>query len=444
MLVFFRTLYITRRFFQVAAVLVVFMALGFVWPVLFTLASLLLISLCVLLVLDVLLLYAGGGYVVGRRVCSELFSNGAENTVRLFIESRYNFKTRILILEEAPEQFQMRRLQFNSDYEPVSRQTITYTLNPTERGEYVFGYVNAYVRSVLALVSRRFMLEGGQKVKVYPSIQEMKKADLMLFSKSNLMQGIKKVRRPGQNTEFEEIKDYNPGDDFRRINWRATARKNELMVNVYQEEKSRPVYAVINKGRTMYMPFNGLSLFDHAVNTSLALTNIILKRSDKAGLITFEKTVDTFLKADARKTQLKQTLEFLYKEKTTFAEPNYYELYTSIRRNLSHRSLLIVYTHFESYSSLEHQLPIFQKINKSHVLLIVFFENTALRKLMDKPADTVQEIYHQSIAQKFDMEKRTIQKELFRHGIQSVLTRPENLTVDTINKYLEIKARGLL
>ena len=441
---FFKDLYITGRFFQTATVLIVLMVAGAVWSIVFNMAAILFAVLVVMLILDIYLLHGTNGRLVGRRACAEMFSNGADNHVKLFIENRYETKLSIRVVEEAPAQFQKRNLEFVFDASAHEEKIIDYVLKPTERGEYQFGFINAFAFTVFGLSSRRFCLEGGQVVKVYPSIIEMKKAELMLFSKSHLAQGIKKVSRAGQNTEFEEIKEYNSGDDFRKINWKATARKNDLMVNVYQEEKSRPVYSVINKGRTMFMPFGGLSLFDHAVNTSLALSNIILKRSDKAGLITFEKNVSTFLKADSKATQLQNILEFLYKEKSNFLEPSYYDLYSTIRNKLSQRSLLIVYTNFESYSSLEHQLPILQKLNRSHVVLIVFFENTELRKLIDQEAQTLQDIYHLSIAQKFDLEKKTIRKELLRHGIQSVLTRPENLTVDTINKYLEIKARGLL
>lgn len=441
---FFNSLFITTRFFQIAGALVVLMILGFVWTGVFSVAIVSFSVLVILLLFEIFLLYNNESSLKGRRVCSEMFSNGSENSVRIYIENHYNISLNVSILEEAPEQFQMRNLNFQFSSLVGENKVIDYNLTPTERGEYKFGSINAFAHAKLGLVSRRFKLAGGQVVKVYPSITEMKKADLMLFSKSHLMQGIKKVRRAGQNTEFEEIKEYSVGDEFRRINWKASARKNDLMVNVFQEEKSRPVYSVINKGRTMYMPFNGLSLFDHAVNTSLALTNVILKKSDKAGLITFEKNVNTFLKADSKMTQLKNILEFLYKEKTNYQEPNYYDLYSVIRRNLSHRSLLMIYTNFESYSSLEHQLPVFKKLNKSHVVLIVFFENTELRQLIDKEADSLQDIYHLSVAQKFEMEKRIIQRELLKHGIQSVLTKPESLTVDTINKYLEIKSRGLL
>lgn len=441
---FFRNIYLSRRFFEIAVPLTFLMMLGFVWPVLTDIAFGLFALLIIFVVLDAVQLYSKKGTTIGRRMCADMFSNGDDNEVYILIENKYTIPISIQILEEAPSQFQMRDLTFNLNLAPAESQTINYQLCPTQRGTYNFGNINLMVKSKIELITRRYQLGGGQEVKVYPSILQMKKADLMLFSQNHMMRGLKKIRRAGQNMEFEEIREYNLGDDFRRINWKATARNRSLMLNVFQEEKSRPVYSIINKGRTMQMPFDGMTLFDYAVNTSLAITNIILKRSDKAGLITFEKRVDTFLAADSRKKQLKTILELLYNEQTNFAEPNYYDLFTTIRRKISQRSMLLLYTNFESHSSLEQQLPLFKKLSRSHLLVVVFFENTELSNLMNTKVNSISDAYQVSIAEKFDMEKRVIQKELLKNGIHSLLTKPESLTVDTINKYLEIKARGLL
>src|SRR5690606_29643392 len=111
----------------------------------------------------------------------------------------------------------------------------------------------------------------------------------MNFNQNSLDYGIKKVRRLGHTMEFEQIKDYVLGDDLRTINWKATAKKNQLMVNQFQDEKSQPIYTIIDKGRVMEMPFSGLSLLDHAINSSLAISNVALKKHDKAGVFSFSK-----------------------------------------------------------------------------------------------------------------------------------------------------------
>ena len=171
------------------------MVLGFVWSGLFSVAVALFFFLVIILLLEIYLLFNNEGSLKGRRVCSEMFSNGSENSVRIYIENHYNISLNISILEEAPEQFQMRNLNFQFSTLAGDNKVIDYHLTPTERGEYKFGSINAFAYAKLGLASRRFKLAGGQVVKVYPSIAEMKKADLMLFSKSHLMQGIKKIRR---------------------------------------------------------------------------------------------------------------------------------------------------------------------------------------------------------------------------------------------------------
>jgi len=244
--------------------------------------------------------------------------------------------------------------------------------------------------------------------------------------------------------EFEQIKEYVQGDDIRTLNWKATAKRNTLMVNQFQDEKSQSVYMAIDKGRVMKMPFNKLSLLDYAINATLVLSNIILKKQDKAGMFTFSKKIENRVVAERRSSQMQQILENLYNVKTDFFESDYSRLYVDIKKNINQRSLIILYTNFETLDGLHRQLPYLKGIAKSHLLVVVFFQNTELNELIDKKTEKVQEIYDKVIAEKFAFEKRLIVNELKKYGIHAVLTEPENLTVDTINKYLEIKARGIL
>src|SRR5690606_18540657 len=201
---------------------------------------------------------------------------------------------------------------------------------------------------------------------------------------------------------------------------------------------------VIDKGRTMKMPFNGLSLLDYAINASLVISSIALKKQDKAGLFSFSKKVENMVAAERRNSQMQYVLEALYNIKTDFFESDFSRLYTSIKSHITQRSLLLLYTNFETLDGLDRQLPYLKAIAKSHLLVIIFFKNTELDSLINDKAQTIQQVYDKVIAEKFAFEKRLIVNELKKYGIHYILTTPENLTVDTINKYLEIKARGLL
>ncbi|MFM2360589.1 MAG: hypothetical protein RLY16_2582, partial [Bacteroidota bacterium] len=253
--------------------------------------------------------------------------------------------------------------------------------------------------------------------------------------------GSKRMRKIGHSMEFEQIKEYVQGDDIRTINWKATARKSGMMVNSYTDEKCQQVYCIIDKGRLMKMPFKGLSLLDYAINSTLILSSVCLQKQDKVGLFTFSNKMGSLLAADRKPTQRAAIMQMLYNESTNFLESDFEMLYLQLRGRIKQRSLLVLYTNFESLAGLKRQLPYLRSIAKHHLLMVVFFENTELKNVAAVSAKNIEEVYHKTIAEKFAYEKRMIVKELQKHGILSVLTAPDQLTINSINKYLELKAR---
>ncbi|MBT1687209.1 DUF58 domain-containing protein [Dawidia soli] len=438
-----RPLYLTNRLFTATGAVVMLFILAFVleWPILIPQAAFLLLLAVILT--DALLLFRLRRGLHGYRMTPEKLSNGDPNDIRIHLENYYPFAADIAIIDEIPHQFQRRDLNFKLTVLPGQTKTLAYSLRPVKRGEYSFGTLNIFVRSPIGFLSRRYKFSDDAVVPVYPSYLQMRKYELMAISNRLTEAGIKKIRRIGQNTEFELVKEYVSGDDFRNINWKASARRPHLMVNHYQDERSQQMYCLIDKGRVMQMPFQGMSLLDYAINASLVISNIAIKKSDKAGLITFQDTIGTTLPAGRKNNQMSQILEVLYNQKTAYRESDFSTLYTHVRRKVSQRSLLLLFTNFESIHSLHRQLPFLKSLAQQHLLVVIFFENTELQAMTTTHAADVRGIYHKVIAEKFAYDKKLIVKELSRHGIQALLTAPENLTVNTINKYLELKARGL-
>jgi uncharacterized protein (DUF58 family) len=442
---FFRALYLNNRLFMAIAIVVTLFILSFIvegWLITFAKAAFFL--LLAILLTDVVLLFRIRQPLVGYRITPEKLSNGDENELQVHLENAYPFKASLNVIDEIPHQFQRRDLNFNVTIGPGGKKVIKYYVRPVKRGEYSFGTVNVFASTPLGLLSRRFKFSGDAMVPVYPSYIQMRKYELMAISNWLTDAGIKRIRRIGQNREFELIKEYISGDDFRTVNWRATARKNHLMVNHYQDERSQQVYSVIDKGRVMQMPFNGLSLLDYAINASLVISNIAIKKSDKAGLITFQHKIGSTVPAGKQSKQMRQILEVLYNQKTAYRESDFSSLHAHIRRKITQRSLLLLFTNFESIYALHRQLPYLISLSNQHLLVVIFFENTEMQSLLNAPAASLKEIYHKAVAEKFSYDKKLIVKELTKHGIQTILTTPENLTVNTINKYLELKARGMI
>ncbi|MEM9648230.1 MAG: DUF58 domain-containing protein [Bacteroidota bacterium] len=439
-----KSFYIHNQFFWYVAILAASFVFSYWFPFLYPISWILVFVIITLLLLDTYLLYAKTNTVDAQRNLPQKLSNSDYNVLSVRVTSKYAFKAGIVVIDELPVQFQKRDFAQHLVLSKNESQTFDYSVRPVERGEYVFGNLNVYASSPLRIVKRRFVFQKDQMVPVYPSIIQMQQYDFLAINNRLSEFGLKKIRRIGHTQEFEQIKEYIKGDDIRTINWKATAKKNQLMVNQYQDEKSQPIYSIIDTGRVMKMPFDGLKLLDYAINSTLAFSNVALKRNDKTGMLTFSKNIETFVPAVQKISHLNTILEKLYNISTLFSDSDFGLLYAHIKRKANQRSLLLLYTNFEHVSALRRQLPFLLAIAKKHVLVVIFFENTELEELISTDAENLQAIYHKTIAEKFSLEKKLMQKELQRYGIQTILTPPESLTINTINKYLEIKARGLL
>lgn len=427
-----------------AAIVSAVFVISFFHPQIAWLGKVLFYGFMVVMLTEFLLLFIPGKKIDAYRILPEKLSNGDENDIFITVINRYFNIISIEVIDEIPVQFQVRDINFKLWLKPGQSQRIHYQIRPTRRGEYTFNDLNVYASSVTRMIQRRYTIPAEKTLPVYPSFIQMRKYELLAISNKLQMTGIKKIRRIGHNFEFDQIKNYTVGDDYRTVNWKATARKNDLMVNQYMDERAQNVYSIIDMGRLMKMPFNGLTLLDYSINSTLVISNIAMRKQDKAGVISFSHRIDSVLAADRKSTHINNILELLYHQKTNFLDSNFELLYQLVRRKINQRSLLILYTNFESVSSMQRQLPYFRNLSKSHLLVVVFFQNTELRKVYEREAKGTEDIYIKTIAEKFDFEKRLITRELEANGIHSILTAPENLTVNTINKYLELKARGLI
>lgn len=417
---------------------------GYFFPVIFSIAKGLAIVLFSLILADIFMLFSKGKKLEFERELPDRFSNGDENDVKLSIQSHYLFSVYLQVLDEVPFQFQKRDSLFEKKIKPSGIYSFAYQLVPKQRGVYQFGKTNILVRTQLGLFQRKFVLGDAKEVKVYPSFLNLEKYEFLAISQNLKMGGQKRMRRIGQSTEFDHIKDYVLGDDPRFINWKASARNGDLKVNHYIDEKSQPIYCVIDKSRSMKMPFEGMTLLDYSINASLVLSNVAIKKGDRAGLITFEHEPSNFIPAISRNNQKHYLMESLHKIKTDFHEPDFSSLYTYTTQKVKQRSLMILFSNFESVYSLKRQLPYLKMLNRRHLLLFVFFKNTELDKVLLNLSSSIQDIYTKGIAYQLKDEKRAISNVLTQNGIINLYTSPQNLSVDVINKYIDLKTRRLL
>ncbi len=436
-------MFLTKRFYIIFACLTLLCGLGYVYPFLFTAAKFLLFVFVLTLIIDTFMLYHRRA-ITAERSCADRFSNGDENVIKLRLASEYTFPVWLTVIDEAPKVFQRRDIQYTLQLVAKGEDEIRYTLTPVKRGVYSFGRIRCFARTIIGLVERRYSLGNAKDVKVYPSYLMLNRYELLAMSNNLTEMGIKRIRRIGNNTEFEQIKDYVQGDEYRAINWKASARKHELMVNVYRDERSQQVFSVIDKGRVMQQSFRGMTLLDYSINAALVLSYVVMHRDDKAGLITFTDKMDTFVAPSRRTGQMQRLLDALYMQETDFGESDFSNLCVNVRKQVSKRSLFVVYTNFSSMTALNRQLSYLKLLSRWHRVLVVFFEDSEMNDYIQTPKRSIEEYYQHVIAEKFTYEKRLIVSTLHQHGIYSILTTPERLSVDVINKYLEMKQRQVL
>ena len=436
-------MFINKRLYIAIAIIVLCFIAGYKSAFVFTVAQVLLAVLIFLCVYDFMLLFLTQKNAIScRRECAERFSNGDENIIRLHLSNKYSFPVSLQIIDEIPDIFQVRDLLFAFQMNRREDKVLRYSLRPVKRGVYKFGKINVFASTKVGLISRRFKTGNPVDVKVYPSYIYLKQYELMATSNKLVLQGNKRVRKIGQQLEPDHIKEYVKGDDYRIINWKATARRNKLMSNVFQDERSQNVYCLIDKGRTMQSAFEGMTLLDYSINASLALSYVTILKGDKTGLLTFEKQFETMVPASRYPGQMRYIQDALYAQTTSFSESDFSALYQYVNKNIKNRSLLIIFTNFDSVPAMQRQHSYLSMLAKRHTILVVFFENTELHELADRQPATKEEAYETVIAEKLEYEKTLIINKLRQHNILSLLTHPNDLTIKTVNKYLEIKARG--
>lgn len=435
-------MYLRRRFYIVLAAIAAVLAAAMIWPPLFVVGRSLLVLFAVAVAADAVLLYS----VVkleAVRSCGRRLSMGDANDVDVEVSSVSPFALDVEMVDELPFQFQERDFCRQFRLGRNGRMKVSYQIRPLMRGEYHFGHVLLFVSTPLGLLQRRFISGSEDMVKVYPSFLRLRNMEIKASSTTASV-GSKRIRRPGNSTEFEQIRDYVQGDDYRTINWKASARRSRLMVNAYQDERERQIFSLIDKGRLMQQSSEGMTMLDYSINSALMLSYVAVNRHDRVGLITFDSQMGTFVPAENKSSHIGAILDALYNVSTSFGESDYSMLSPNIGHLVPRRSFMVLYTNFTSYNSLVRQLPYLRLLNRSHRLLVVLFEDVELEQYARERQQDIHDYYQHVVAEKLMFERRLMTKTLRQNGIYSILTTPKSLSVDVVNKYLEMKTMELL
>lgn len=438
-------MFLRTRFYYVWGAGLVVCASGITWLPLLYIGVTLIAFLVLLSAVEYIQITRASRQLLASRRVDPRLSLGDDNLVSIRIINNSSRAVDLELVDELPVQFQERDFGESFQLTEYSDRQVRYMLHPTERGVYVFGKLLFFVGTRVGLVQRRLAFgDLSEEVSVYPSIIQMKQQLLRVRQLLRREGSDAKQRRFARSYEFDQIKNYVAGDDYRLLNWKATARSNELMLNTFVEERSQQIVALIDTSRTMLSPFDGLSLLDYAVNSSLALLNVALIRGDRVGLLGFDKNIHTRVPAAARPEHMQRILEVLYRQESTDHEPDYGALYQYVRRQVKGRSLLMLYTNFETTISLDRNLPVLRQLARAHLLVVVMFVNSKISDELVNQPQTLEDAYLNTIAGEYEANQVRIAATLRNNGILVMRTTPQELTANAVSEYLSVKRSGRL
>jgi uncharacterized protein (DUF58 family) len=442
---------ITRRTLYLLLVAVPIVALGTLTQAALWAAAFYLLAVLGLLVGDFVLSPSPKDFRLARENESKL-SLGADNRVSVVVRRLGSSATggvrghavEFVVRDEPPYDYVINEMFLPGQVGPGETMTVSYTVKPLRRGDYRFGACNLRWRGVLGLIMRQHKYPLEAPVKVYPNLLEVRKYELLARRDQLFEIGLKNARRLGEGTEFERLRDYERDDDYRRINWAATARLHKPITTDYQPERSQSVIVMLDAGRLMTAPLGPLSKLDYAINTTLLLAYVAVQRGDRVGLLTFADTVTGYFEPDKGRRQFLALLEALYKVQPQQVEADYMKASAFLSTHRSKRSLVVLFTDIIDKQQASAMVSGFGRLAPRHLPLAVTMADNEVLKMAAQQPTHPQQMYEQVVARGLLDDRAAALDALQRRGAMTIDVPADKLTLAVVNKYLELKARGRL
>jgi uncharacterized protein (DUF58 family) len=399
--------------------------------------------LAAVIVIDLLATPGRKSFHIQRTVAGRL-SLGAKNPITITAASLSPFPVSLHLKDEYPLSFDADTTLMKLSLKPHAESSACYQAVPSRRGEFSLG--NIHVRSLgpLGLAGRQFTVPAQCTVKVYPNVRDISSYRLSSGKNRLLQAGLKPSRLFGAGTDFESLREYQPDDEFRKINWKATARRSRLVTSQYQAERSQNVMILIEAGRMMTTQVNKASKLDHAINAALILSYAAMEKGDNVGLMVFSSDVKSYLPPRRGKKQLSRMLESLYSVEPEMTEPDYGKAARFLAAKNRKRSLVIFFTDLIDPDVSSALVLHSRALYPAHLPLCVAISDPAINEETSQIPDNVTDVYRKATAEDLLRQREQVKTILEKGGVMTLDVPPYKLTPSLITKYLSIKAKNTL
>lgn len=412
-------------------------------PEMVYLAIVYIIAIIVLVVVDYLLTVRPTD-IEAERINDAKLSIGAMNPITILVANRGNRTIQFQVRDEYPYQFTSNTPYLVGRVEPYAIYEACYRVLPLQRGVYHFGNINMRYLSNLKMFVRQVRYSAESEVRVYPNVLEVRKYDLL--ARKGLLRelGLRRSHLFGTGNEFERLREYTTDDEFRRINWKATARRGQPIAAEYETERSQHVMSMIDTGRLMHTQIESLTKLDHVINTVLLLSYVVALEGDHVGLMTFADDTRTYISPKRGKGQFHRLLEALYDVQAEHVEPNYEQAISYLGIKQKRRSLVVIFTDLVTLEAAKSLIISASQLSRRHLVLCVTISDPNTTRFIARSVVDSNSIYQRAVAETLLDERQVILDTLNRNGILTVDVPADKLTINVINTYLELKERGRL
>lgn len=379
-------------------------------------------------------------FVSVERYGEENLSLYEKENIGFQVHNKSTFPLYVELRDEIPDfYFQAEKPILKGLVKPRERKQLEYWVIPTKRGAFTFSGVYLRYRGKLGLSMRMLRLNLPRELKVYPNMKNLRKYRLSICNNRMFKQGQRNLRTLGRGTAFESLREYLHGDEYRKINWKATARSNKPVINQYEPEKNQHVHIMLDTGRPMSFTVRGHRKLDLVVNTALVLSDLVNQNGDLSGLMHFNTEVSSMIMPGKGSGHRKQILDALYHIEHTKQTSNFDEAFYSFKKKERHRSIIFLFTDFETVEEAENLLRILPVLSKNNIVILPLIRNESHQAILTAEARDLQELFNKGAALELLDERHRIIHLLNRRGVFCFECPAEKLEYTAINKYIQVK-----
>jgi uncharacterized protein (DUF58 family) len=401
-----------------------------------------------------LAIFAGTDHVLARRrgftpVAAERrladhLSLGVGNLVSLIVRNQSAAELHLAVKDQPPVELAHDGGAVVLSLGPGMQGIIRYHVTPPAKGDYWFGDIWVRVRSPLGLLVHQGRMAARQQVRVFPDLTALRRYELLARRGRLQEAGIRASRYRGRGTEFESLRAYLPDDDSRHINWKATARRGQLITSQFQAERSQNVMLVLDAGRMMAGRVGQMTKLDYAINAALMAAYVCTAMGDRVGLLAFAQGIRAYLPPGRGRGQVFRLLQSLYRLEPELVESDYERAFRHLALQQRRRSLVIAFTDLVDRDSSETLLRQIGALHPHHLVLCVTLADAEVLALAHAMPVEVEQVYQKAVAAHVVADREAALSYLRHRGVHVVDAPADRLTTETINRYLELKSRSLV